>query len=172
MNYITFDDVVEPADTFFVGFELSNVNANDTFAIYQSLRTGDGAANHFYYKQNGTWYNFKESNSEGYSIVNVMELVACNVSGLTDTPIVNMPVNVLIYPNPTNSELTVESDDEIQTESISVYNMLGQKINVTMSAIDSYHFKINLSGNRPGVYFVRFNYANTFITRKFSFVPH
>lgn len=171
MNFIAFDDIVEPADTFFVGFELSNINSTDTFAIYQSLRLNATLNNEFYFKQNRQWYNFKEANSQGYSMVNVMELVACNIDELTDTPIVNIPVNVLIYPNPTHGELVIESDEQIDTESISVYNMLGQKVEVHLLNVEPYRVRLNLNGNRAGVYFVQFNYENTFVTRKFSFVP-
>lgn len=171
MNYIEFDETVEPKDTFFIGFELTNINAQDTFAIYQSLRTESDLPNGFYYKQNSFWYDFKETNSQAYSIVNVMELVACNIDGITDTPIVEIPVNVLIYPNPTSSELVLESDNEIDPTSISVYNMIGQELSIHLLNVEPYRVRINLDGKTPGVYFVRFNYQDSFVTRKFSFVP-
>jgi lysyl endopeptidase len=38
MNFIPFDRIVEPSDTFFVGFELSNLHPQDVFVVYQSLR--------------------------------------------------------------------------------------------------------------------------------------
>lgn len=171
MNYIAFDELVEPADTFFVGFELSNINAQDTFSMYQSLRSKDDADNSFYFKQNSNWYNFQETNSSEYGMVNVMELVACNVRVITDTPIVELPVNVFVFPNPAQSEVTVESDNKILPESVSVFNMIGQQMNVRIFTLDPYRIVLNLSGNRPGVYFVRFNYQDTFITRKVSFVP-
>ncbi|MCY1719069.1 T9SS type A sorting domain-containing protein [Prolixibacteraceae bacterium Z1-6] len=171
MNFIAFDELVEPADTFFVGFELSSIHSKDTFGIYQSLRETNNATNQFYFKQNGDWYNFQESNSSGYAMVNVMELIACNVSLITDTPNIPAPVNVWVYPNPTQSELNLESDKSIDTESVSVFNMIGQEMNVGILKEDRYRVRLNLSGNRPGIYFVRFKYNEKFVTRKISFVP-
>lgn len=170
MNYVTFDAVVEPADTFFVGFELSNINTQDTFVMYQSLHENVEAANSFYFKQNSDWYSFKASSPNSYSMVNVMELVACNVDEVTDTPTVDLPVNVWLYPNPTSAVVVVESDKVIETESISVYNMIGQKVDVQLLSEDPYRVRLDLSGNTVGVYFVRFAYDESFVTRKISFV--
>lgn len=170
MNFVSFDEVVEPADTFFVGFELSHINAQDTFVVFQSLRENSGAINDFYFKQNDVWHNFKESNQQNYAMVNVMELVACNVDELTDTPAVDLPVNVWVYPNPTQSEVVVESDQELNSESISVYNLIGQKVDVQLVSDEPYRVRLDLSGNTVGVYFVRFAYGNSFVTRKISFV--
>ncbi len=171
MNYTAFSETVQPADTFFVGFELSNINEQDTFAIYQSLRTDENSTNHFYYKQNSQWYNFKESNSLNYAMVNVTELIACNCNIVTDTPLVDIPANVSIYPNPTSSQITLVSDSEIFPETVSVFNMLGQQIDVEFISVQSHKIGLNLTGNTPGVYLVRFNYEDTYVTRKFSFVP-
>ena len=57
MNYIAFDQDVQPTETFFVGFELSNVQPQDSFVLYQSLREND-QPNNFYYKLNGQWVDF------------------------------------------------------------------------------------------------------------------
>lgn len=170
MNFVQFDAVVEPADTFFVGFELSNINVQDTFVMYQSLQQDINATNSFYFKQNSEWYDFKASNPGSYSMVNVMELVACNVDEVTDTPTVDLPVNVWVYPNPTRSAVVIESDKKIEAESISVYNMIGQKVDVQLLSEDPYRVRLDLSGNTVGVYFVRFAYENSFVTRKISFV--
>lgn len=171
MNYISFDELVEPDDTFFVGFELSNLQASDTFAIYQSLRTTAGQDNHFYFKRNGSWMGFDEANSQGYGMVNVFELVACGFDEITDTPIVDIPENVWLYPNPANSEITLESDEAIEYENVSLYNMLGQEVGVNFTDVQPYRLKVQMLGNRPGIYFIRFNYGDKFVTRKFSFMP-
>ena len=171
MNFVGFDQMVQPADTFFVGFELSDIQQTDTFAIYQSLREYEGAENHYYAFQNGTWQSFSSLNPQNYSMVNVMELVACNYRLTTDTPIVDQPENVLVYPNPTASELTLESDKEIDPKSIVVYNLIGQEMQTTVLHSDTYHTKIDLLGKTPGVYFVRFSYGDSFVIRKISFVP-
>ncbi|MDX8340089.1 T9SS type A sorting domain-containing protein [Draconibacterium sp. IB214405] len=171
MNFVGFDEMVQPADTFFVGFELSDIQPADTFAIYQSLREFTGAENHCYLLQDGTWKSFSELNPQDYAMVNVMELVACNYRLNTDTQVVDQPENVMVYPNPTAGELTLESDKTIDPKSIKVFNLIGQEMQISVSYTNTYHTKINLLGKTPGVYFVRFSYGDSFVTRKISFVP-
>jgi hypothetical protein len=100
-----------------------------------------------------------------------MELIACNVKDITDTPVVEVPVNVLIFPNPCSSELTLESDKEIESESVSVYNMIGQEMDIAVLDVEHYRVRLNLVGQTPGIYFVRFRYEDSFVTRKFSYIP-
>ena len=171
MNFIGFSQVVEPADTFFVGFELSSVQQQDTFAVYQSIRQAS-KENYFYFKQDKQWFNFKESNSNNYSISNVFELIACNVDeNIVDTPLVNNPLEILVYPNPTNAAFTLESGQQVFSENISVFNLLGKSVAVKMENTSLKKVLIDLSGNVPGVYFVRFNNGENYVTKKVSFVP-
>ncbi|WP_340113215.1 T9SS type A sorting domain-containing protein [Maribellus mangrovi] len=170
MNYIPFDRDVQPLETFFIGFDLSNINEQDTFVMYQSLRE-ETEENNYYFKLNGEWTDFK-SNSEG-SMVNVMELVACNYGDdISDTAVVDTPAYVRLFPNPTRSELTIQSDQEIVVETVSVFNLIGQEVNAPLLRVHDYEVKLDLSGNTPGVYVVRFNYNDSFVTRKFSLVPY
>ncbi|AHW62391.1 Por secretion system C-terminal sorting domain-containing protein [Draconibacterium orientale] len=171
MNFVGFDQMVEPSGDFYVGFELSDVNAADTFAVYQSLREYEDAENHLYVRQNGSWESFTSLNAQNHAMVNVMELVACNYSLLTDTPTVEQPKNVLVYPNPTAGELNLESDKEIDPESVVVYNLIGQEIKTSVIKTDNFRIKLNLQGNTAGVYFVRLPYGDSYVTRKISFVP-
>jgi len=170
MNYIEFDEDVIPAGNFFVGFDISNVQSRDTFVLYQSLRESD-EENNFYYKLNGSWTDFQEV--EQGAVCNVMEVVACNYDELaSDSQIVELPVKVWVYPNPTNSELVVESDQSISVETISVFNVIGQEINVPLLSVSENRVRLDLSGNTPGIYIVRFNYNDSFVTRKFSLVSN
>ncbi len=170
MNYIEFDEDVLPAGNFFVGFDLNSVQSIDTVVVYQSLRES-GEENNFYYKLNGSWSDF-EDNEQG-AICNVMEVVACNYDEITnDTQNVELPVNVWVYPNPTNSELVIESDQTITVETISVFNLIGQEINVPLLGVSSNRVELDLSGNTPGIYVVRFNYNDSYVTRKFSLVSN
>ena len=171
MNFVSFDQMVEPSGDFFVGFELSGINAADTFVIFQSLREYEDAANHLYLRQNGRWESFSSLNTQNYAMVNVMELVACNYSFITDTPTVEQPKNVWLYPNPTSGELNLESDKRIDVENVVVYNLIGQEIETSVIKTDNFRVKLNLRGKTAGVYFVRFPYGNTFVTRKVSYLP-
>jgi lysyl endopeptidase len=127
MNFIGFTDAVVPADTFFVGFELSNLQPLDTFVVYQSLREAD-KMNFFWFKQSGLWYDFKAENTANNSMVNVFELVACNVSGLvTDTPLVVYPLDVLIYPNPAPSVFNFEAGQEFTLKILAFLTLLASR---------------------------------------------
>jgi lysyl endopeptidase len=157
MNFIGFDKIVVPADTFFVGFELSKLEPQEQFVVYQSLRQS-GEQNFFWFKQDNTWYDFQDANSDGYSIVNVFELVACNVNDFsTDKPLVDKPMDSIIYPNPAQGIFTFEAGQEIVPEKIKVFNLIGQEVNARLSKIQEKKVQIDLSGNMPGVYFVRYD---------------
>ncbi len=169
MNYISFDENIEPVGDFFVGFSVDKVDQKDTLAIYQSLRE-NGGENKMFYKRDGDWFDF-ESNGQG-AMVNVMELIACNYDGLsTDTPNIEGP-RVWMYPNPTASSLTITSDQTIAVETVSVFNLIGQEINPPLLGVEDNRIEIDLSGCAPGTYLVRFNYDDGFVTRKISFVPY
>jgi len=171
MNFIGFDEIIEPADTFFVGFELSNMLPLDSFVVYQSKRPAN-TENFFYFKDNNSWNNFKEISSGYNSIVNVFELVACNIDDSpSDTPIVDSPVEILVFPNPSNGILTLVAGKEIATENVSVVNLIGQNVSYKLSRINERKVEIDLAGNVPGIYFVRFNNGSNFVSKKVSFVP-
>lgn len=171
MNYIRFTENVKPEDSFFVGFELSNIQPLDSFAVYQSTRTVSDI-NTFYFRQNNKWYNFKDSNTDKKSMANIFELVACNIDDFsTDTPLVDNPLDIFVFPNPTYSKFTLEAGQDISENQLGVFNLLGQKVEVKITQIESRKVDIDLTGNVPGVYFVRFNNGKDYVSRKISFVP-
>lgn len=171
MNFIGFNETVEPADNFFVGFELSNMQALDTFVVYQSLRQSH-QPNSFYLKQNQVWSKFNDANPGKKSMANIFELVACNINKISvDTPLVNQPLDMTLFPNPANSSFVLEVGQDIPENSISVFNLLGQKVKVSVVKIQNRKAEIDLNGNIPGVYVVRFNYGTGIISRKVSYVP-
>jgi hypothetical protein len=171
MNFIGFSEDVKPGNIFFVGFELTNIQPLDSFAVYQSLRA-TGSENSFYLKQNGMWYNFVDSNPAKKAMANIFELVACNIDDLgTDTPMVDNPQDILVYPNPSRSTFRIEAGRDIPDSQIIVFNLLGQKTEIKVTRIDSRKVDIDLTGNVPGVYFVRFDTGEEIISRKISFVP-
>lgn len=171
MNFISFNEIVEPADTFFIGFELSNLQKADTFVVYQSARAAE-KANYFYFKQNGIWDNFKSVNAENLSMTNVFELLACNVDGTAnDTPLVRNQMEALIYPNPAHSVFTFEAGQKIIPENLKVFNLIGQEVEAKYFSQYDKKVQIDLSGNIPGIYFVRFESESGAVTRKVTWVP-
>lgn len=171
MNFIGFNAMVEPSDTFFVGFELSNLQATDTFAVYQSYRKSYEINNH-YLKSPAGWKSFSEVNASGRSMTNVMELIACNIDYIsTDTPLINNPMEILLYPNPANSVFLLEAGQQMATTDISIYNLIGQEVEAKITLRSAKKAEINLAGNQPGVYIVHLKTVNGRITRKISYVP-
>ena len=174
MNFIGFSETVQPDETFFVGFELSNVQSKDTFVVYQSLRESD-KENYFYFKEDGDWFDFSEVNSGQNSMVNVFELVACNIDDDTSEPIdsflVDNPLQTLVYPNPVSDIFTLEAGQDIEVDNISVFNLIGKTVRFQLKNEEQRKVQIDLSGNVPGVYFVRYNNGTGFVTKKVSYVP-
>ncbi len=171
MNLIGFNKVLMPADTFFVGFELSNMQPLDSFVLYQSLRSPE-RENNFFFKQDGAWQNFKNANVDNYSMSNVMELLLCNINeNATDSPLINNTEEILIYPNPVQSDFTLESAHDIKLENIAVFNLIGQQVEVQFSNLEDKKVRIDLSGNVPGIYFVRLKTEKGSKSTKISFVP-
>ena len=171
MNFIGFSEEVKPGNSFFVGFELTNIQPLDSFAVYQSLRAA-GSENLFYLKQHGTWYNFTDTNPAKKAMANIFELVACNIDDFsTDTPMVENPKDILVYPNPSQSTFMIEAGQDIPENTITVFNVLGQKNKVKTTRINERKVSIDLTGNVPGVYFIRFDTGDEIISRKISFVP-
>ena len=171
MNFIEFDELVEPADTFFIGFELSNLLPTDSFAVYQSVRPAD-KENFFYFKKNELWESFKNANIDSFSLVSVFELLACNLNaGINDTPLVRNELEALIYPNPAHTAFTFEAGQEIDPDKIKVFNLIGQQVEAKFSNLFDKKIQIDLSGNIPGIYFVRFESKKGTVSRKVTWAP-
>ncbi len=172
MNYIKFTEPVVAGRNFFVGFELTNIQPLDSFAVYQSLRASN-LSNQLYLKINNQWSSFTDNNDAKKSMVSIIELVACNIDDFsTDTPLVENPADIFVFPNPVSMRFTVEAGQEIPDEnSISVLNLLGQECATAKKRLNERKMEIDMGGNIPGIYFVRFNTGAKYITEKISYVP-
>ena len=171
MNYIPFDKPVVPAETFFVGFELSNLRPDERFVMYQSLREQKGA-NFFWFRRNNQWYNFQDANTDRHSIANVISLIACNVNEeVPPTDLVTRPMDAIIYPNPAKNWFTFEAGQEISLENIRIYNLTGQEVQAKLQKSGDKKILIDLADNLPGIYFVRFNSKLGSISEKVMYVP-
>ncbi|HKI89955.1 MAG TPA: T9SS type A sorting domain-containing protein [Draconibacterium sp.] len=173
MNFIGFAQSVQPSQEFFVGFELSQMQPQDTFVVYQSLRQPN-KENFFLFKSFNQWFDFNQASNGQYSMANVFELVACNVDEITepvDSFLVKDPLQILVYPNPTDDVFTLETGKDIELDKISVFNLIGKSISFQLKNKEQRKVQIDLSGNVPGVYFVRYNNEIGFVTKKVSYVP-
>ena len=173
MNFIGFTQPVQPEENFFVGFELSQMQPQDTFVVYQSLRQPD-KENNFFFKSVNQWLDFNQASNGLNSMTNVFELVECNVNSYEepeDTFLVEDPLQILVYPNPASGIFTLEAGQDISVDKISVFNLIGKSVRFQLINKEQRKVKIDLSGNVPGVYFVRYNNGIGFVTKKVSYVP-
>lgn len=155
MNHIAFIDIVEPTDSFLIAVNFEGIAEGDTVAIFQSVRQNNPQSS-MYIRQNGQWSEFKRSNSAGYTGALAFELIACNVSNLIkDSTVVEIPLEVKLFPNPTLGRVEIAANSNITTDMISVYNLRGQQIPYKSSRLTPRKIEINLAGNSPGIYLIR-----------------
>ena len=57
-----------------------------------------------------------------------------------------------IYPNPSNGQLYV---DNLENNSVLIYNVLGQKINATLKSLNEKTKEINFDNISQGIYMVQ-----------------
>lgn len=169
MNLIPFDQPVQPADTFFIGFDVSKVAAGATIVMYFANRKDNN--NVVFYKQNNLWYDYHQE-QDTLSAAMAFELVACNVENeLNDTPDINQPVELFVYPNPASTVLNVQSESDFSENDISVFDLLGRAVSFRTEKTGKRQARVDLTGNPQGIYFLRvinedFSAATKFFLKK------
>jgi len=96
--------------------------------------------------------------------INIAATIIEGSNSLGVSEIENSLVDIQIIPNPSNGLLTVYSANVLESASIYVYDVLGNRIWV--ATLDSVYTTIDLSAHSAGVYFLHFNSASTEIVRK------
>jgi hypothetical protein len=77
--------------------------------------------------------------------------------------------NISIYPTPTTGNVTVSTRQSFSTKtSVSVYDLLGNKIQARIRKVKSNQFAIDLSGQRQGFYFVRIQNDQSVVTKRIT----
>jgi len=69
-----------------------------------------------------------------------------------------------IYPNPNNGQFTLSLSNLTENCNVEIYNVLGEK--VYTDALPQSQSNINLTGQPNGVYLIRVNERNTYLTQK------
>ncbi len=170
MNYIKFSKPISPKDSFLVAINIEQVKAGDSVAIYQTLRSSK-SENSLFLKKGGQWVDFRSLSPDGIASSLVCELLACNIRYNDDTTMVEDLENpVVIYPNPTTSRVTIKSENALDETMISVFNILGQQVQCDLARQSRWEMKVNLSGNRPGLYIIRVNSGPSFYQRKIMLI--
>lgn len=72
--------------------------------------------------------------------------------------------NVLIYPNPTSSEITIVSNDHSNIQQIQLYDLTGKLLEVGI--YNSNEVKLNIKKYSSGTYFIKVNTNKNTVTKK------
>jgi len=78
----------------------------------------------------------------------------------TGTPALSSNASVRIYPNPAHDVLTIDAGNQSAPTTASVYNMLGQRINIELNSSGN-KLNLNISQLPPAVYIVQYGPHHT-----------
>lgn len=154
MNLVVFNDPVLPADSFLVAVNFEGIVNGDTLAIYQSVRELS-TRNSMYIKKDNTWSEFRRISPSGLSGALALELIACNVEGVSDIPKTEMPLTLKLYPNPTFGRVEVSASHNITLDMMQVFNSQGRQVPYHSARLTPRKIEVNLAGQAPGMYFIR-----------------
>ena len=174
MNYLSFKTPVKTIGNFFVSFNLSQLDAGDTIAVYMA-NPKSGRTNSFYLKNQSVWTEYLAHNVYGNGSALLTELIACNIDDptgyeefKTDLP------EAKFYPNPLigTTLLNIQTNAPINCEEeIAVYDILGKNQKIPYSIDGQFRLILNFSGKIPGIYLVNFEVGGRSITGKVAYLP-
>jgi hypothetical protein len=174
MNYLPFKTSVKTTGTFYISYNIAQMNSGDTLAIYMANRTAD-VTNSFYLKNQSGWSKYNSTNDLGNGSALLMEIVACNVddpNGVNDLRF-NQSV-ARFFPNPLSgsSLLTVQTEKEIDCpEEIAVFDLMGKKVEVGLTQTGQNNLILNFRRQRPGIYVIHIESGGHTIIGKISYIP-
>jgi lysyl endopeptidase len=172
MNYVKFNTVVEPGDSFLVAINFDNIKQGDSLAIYQTVRSST-TANSFWLKRNSSWVPFNEISPSFASGSLAFEVLACNIGGFTtDTLYLNQKVPILVWPNPAVSNFHIQTSEDIKEDRVFVYNLRGQLVNCRIVRSYPRHIEVYMAGNPAGIYFVSTEIGGKLYRSKVLLVSH
>lgn len=174
MNYLPFKNSVKTTGTFFISYNITQMNSGDTLAIYMANRTAD-MTNSFYLKNSSGWAKYNSTNVPGNGSALLMEIVACNVDDPNDVNELRADQSeARFFPNPLsgNSLLTIQTEKQIDCpEEIAVFDLMGKKVEVAVTQIGQNNLNLNFRGQRPGIYMVHVESGGHTIIGKIAYVP-
>ena len=76
----------------------------------------------------------------------------------------------ILYPNPTNGELYIETDADVNVNEIelAVYNNLGARVQLSKQVLGSNRLLINMQNAAAGFYYIHLNYKGKQMSKKVS----
>lgn len=172
MNYLPFSAPVKTTGSFFITFDLKEMPAGDTLAVYLARRLND-PTNSFFLKNSSGWLPYNSQNTQGNGSALLTELTACNI----DSPIVidtsDIDTEAVFYPNPLmgDADLKITTKSQITSpERVKVYDLLGRVQNISVHVKGPKELLMNLSGLRSGVYFIHITAGGRHIVGKIAYI--
>ena len=144
--FFEFDNPVQIADTFFIGWEKLS---KDIIAVGFDKNTE--SPNNKFFNLNGEWKTSKEKG----------QIMLRPAFGMLSTALTDItPQNgskIQIYPNPASDMLYIETDNS-ECKRINIYNLNGQKVKSTL--LQGGFDEINVSDLKNGMYIIDFEGIN------------
>ncbi|HET6559383.1 MAG TPA: trypsin-like peptidase domain-containing protein [Prolixibacteraceae bacterium] len=172
MNYLAFNRPVKTSGNFFISYNVQELHAGDTLAVYLAKRAQD-TSNSFFMKNASGWLSYNTQNAQGNGSALLTELIVCDVEGTTVIDSLDKDSGAVFFPNPVtgDADLVVTTKDQIAyPESIVVYDLLGRVQNISYSFRSSNELLLNFSGMRSGVYFIHFVAGGRPIVGKIAYI--
>lgn len=174
MNYLPFKNSVKTTGTFYISYNISQMNSGDTLAVYMANRTSD-LTNSFFMKNQSGWSKYNSTNDLGNGSALLMEIVACNVDDPNDVNALKVEqAGARFFPNPLSgsSLLAIQTEKQVDCpEEIAIFDLLGKQVKVAVVQTGPNNLTLNFSGQRPGIYFVHIETGGRTIVGKIAYVP-
>jgi PKD repeat protein len=109
------------------------------------------------------------TSSEG-CIASLCKTITINSTGILT---LNEVIESTIYPNPSNDgiiNLQINHDFDLSEATITIYNTAGKILNVEDYSVTAFPYKIDLSGQPNGVYYIRVSGNKAVIIKKFTII--
>lgn len=172
MSYINpFDDSFDLNDKFFLEISLDKGATFDIVNTWEynvdfveGLRYFDSIILEGPFTQNTVVRIRSFANSDADRIwVDNIALNGCENISLSTSDF-HEEIGVKLFPNPSEGKITIESNYIV--ESLEVFNITGKMVFFNDYNDATYEKKLNLSHEKPGIYFVRIYSKNKYITKK------
>jgi PKD repeat protein len=169
-SVIEFDNPVQIDGPFFVGFKLFYPDENgdgisdDYFVVSTAGNRGSSESNNTMVVDKSGWKTSVELFNISTSLA--IKPIAC----LLDLDEFDIEKNIHAYPNPTAGNITLELGDEYINSDveIKVYDMTGRQLFITPTSYNNIEYRLDLSNNSPGMYFLEIRIDNNIVTKKIS----
>lgn len=109
------------------------------------------------------WIKYKVTSNDYYGLTTISNIDSVKIDSISIQPPNGLGISVVsrvrFIPNPFNSELSVISEDEsFIGQKIFIYNILGER--VREYKVLAPQMTLDMSGEKPGIYFVRYTDRN------------